>query len=79
MYESHALYDNDSNLCKETALAISGASGGCASTIVVKHKDGAQGLYAPSGALRTARVEQLSGAQAASICILSIGCVWLSL
>lgn len=56
IYDSHALYDNDSNLCKEIAAAVSHSSGKCTSTVVVKHKDGARGLYAPREALTTMRV-----------------------
>lgn len=47
IYNSHTLYDNDSNLCKEIALAASRSSGKCTSSVAVNHKDGAQGLYAP--------------------------------
>lgn len=45
--DSHILYDDDSNLCKEIAPAVSHSSGKCTSTVVVKHKDGTLGLYAP--------------------------------
>lgn len=45
--DSRTLYDNDGNLCKEIAPAVSHPSGKCTSTVVVEHKDGAHRLYAP--------------------------------
>ncbi len=47
IYDSHTLYDDDGNLCKDIAPAISHSSGKCTSTFLVKHKHVAQGLYAP--------------------------------
>lgn len=42
-----SLYDNDGNLCKETAPCVSHSSGKFASRVVVKREDKVQGLNAP--------------------------------